>query len=52
VAVGSQLVQIGSCSEIGDSQRRREVVITEVEGSKALEAVSRQPLITQQTEKT
>jgi hypothetical protein len=31
-AVGSQLVQLGSCSEIGDSQRRRDAVNTEVEG--------------------
>jgi hypothetical protein len=51
-AVGSKLVQPGSCSEIGDSQRGREAVNTEVEGSAALEAVTRQLLVkTQQTEK-
>jgi hypothetical protein len=50
---GSQLVHLGSCSEIGDSQRGREAVNTEVEGDKALEAVTRQRLVkTQQTEKT
>jgi hypothetical protein len=38
-------VQLGSCSEIGDSQRGREAVNTEVEGSTALEAVTRQRLV-------
>jgi hypothetical protein len=33
-AVGSQLVQLESCSEIGDSQPGREAVNTEVEGSR------------------
>jgi hypothetical protein len=47
-AVGSQL---GSCSEIDDSQRGREAVNTEVEGSTALEAVTRQPINTHQAEK-
>jgi hypothetical protein len=44
-AVGSQLIQPGSCSEIGDSQRGREAVNTEVEGSTVLEAVIRQRLV-------
>jgi hypothetical protein len=35
-AVGSQLVQLWSCSEIGDSQLRREAVNTEVEVRTAL----------------
>jgi hypothetical protein len=48
-AVGKQLVQFGSCC---DSQRGLEVINTEVEGSTALEAVTRQLLVkTQQTEK-
>jgi hypothetical protein len=52
-AVGSQLVQLGSCSEIGDSKRGREAMNMEVEGSAALEDVTRQRLVkTQQTEKT
>jgi hypothetical protein len=51
-AVGSQLIQLGSCCEIGDSQRRHEAVNTEVEGCTALEAVIKQrPVKTQQTEK-
>lgn len=37
-AVGSQLE---SCSEIGDRQRGREAMNAEVEGSTALEAVTR-----------
>jgi hypothetical protein len=41
-AVGSQLVQFGSCSEVGDSQRGREAVNTKVYGSTGLEAVTRQ----------
>jgi hypothetical protein len=49
-AVGSQLIQLGSCS---DSQRGFESVNTEVAGSTTLETVTRQrPLKTQQTEKT
>jgi hypothetical protein len=45
-------VQLGGCSETGDSQRRREAVNTEVEGFMALEAVTRQRLVkTQHTEK-
>jgi hypothetical protein len=32
----SKPVQIGSCREIGDSQRRRQAVNTEVEGRTAL----------------
>jgi hypothetical protein len=31
-ALGSQLAQLGSCNEIGDSQRGREAVNKEVEG--------------------
>jgi hypothetical protein len=51
-AVESQFIQLGSCSEMGDSQRRREVVNTELEGSMALETATRQRLVkTQQTEK-
>jgi hypothetical protein len=51
-AVGSQLVQLGSCSEIGGSQRELEVVNAEVEGPKTFEAFIRQQLVkTQQTEK-
>jgi hypothetical protein len=50
---GWKPVQLGSCSEIGNSQRGREDVNTEVEGSAALKAVTRQRLVkTQQTEKT
>jgi hypothetical protein len=49
--VGSQIVQLGSYSEIGD--RRREAVSIEVEGSTALAAITRQRLVkTQQTENT
>jgi hypothetical protein len=49
-AVGSQLVQLRSCS---DSQRGLEAVNTEVDGSAALEAVIRQRLAkTQQCEET
>jgi hypothetical protein len=49
----SKLAQLGSCTETGDSQRGREAVNTEVEGSTALGAVTRQRLVkTQQTEKT
>jgi hypothetical protein len=44
-AAGSKLVQLGSCSEIGDSQRGREAVNTEVEGSTTLRAVTRQRLL-------
>jgi hypothetical protein len=52
-AVGSQLVQVGSCSEIGESTRGFEAVNTEVEVSKWLEAVTRQRLVKiQQTETT
>jgi hypothetical protein len=52
-AVGSQLVQLKSCSEIGDSQRGLETVNTAVEGSTAFEAVAIQRLVkTQQTQKT
>jgi hypothetical protein len=52
-AVGSQLVQLENCSEIGDSQREREAVNTEVEKSTTQEAVTRQRLVKiQQTEKT
>jgi hypothetical protein len=42
---GNQLVQLGSCSEKGNSQRRREAVNTKVMGSEALEAVTRQRLV-------
>jgi hypothetical protein len=43
-------VQLGSSSEIGDSQRKHEAVNMEVEGSTALEAVTGQRLVkTQQT---
>jgi hypothetical protein len=51
-AIGSQLVQMGSCSEICDSQRRREAANKEVKESTALEAVTRQQMKTQQAEKT
>jgi hypothetical protein len=44
-AVGSQLFQLGSCSEIGDSQQERKAVDMEVEESTALEAVTRQRLV-------
>jgi hypothetical protein len=47
-AVGSQL---GNCSELDDSQRGHEAVNTEVEGTTALEAITRQPVNTQQIEK-
>jgi hypothetical protein len=51
--VASLRVQFRSCNEIGDSQRGREAVNTEVEGSTALEAVTRPRLVkAQQTEKT
>jgi hypothetical protein len=40
-----------SC-EIGNSKRGREAVNKEVDGSAALEAVTRQPVKTQQTGKT
>jgi hypothetical protein len=39
-------------SEIGDNQQECEVVKTEVEGPMALETITRQPMKTQQTEKT
>jgi hypothetical protein len=48
----NQFVRLGSCSEIGDSQRGREAVNAEVEESTALEAVTIHPVKTQQTEKT
>jgi hypothetical protein len=48
-AVGNQL---GTCSEIGDSQWGCEAVNMAVEGPTALEAVIRQPVKIQQTEKT
>jgi hypothetical protein len=52
-AAGSQLVQLISCSKIGDSQQGREVVNMEVEGPTALKAVTRQRLVkTKQTENT
>jgi hypothetical protein len=41
-AIGGQLVQLESCS---DSQRELEAVNKEVEGSTALEAVTRQRLV-------
>jgi hypothetical protein len=44
-AVGSQLNQLRSYSEIGDSQQGCEAVNMEVEGSTALEAVARQRLV-------
>jgi hypothetical protein len=50
-SVGSQLLHLGSCSEMGDSQLRRETVNTEVELPTALEAVTRRLVQTQQTEK-
>jgi hypothetical protein len=37
-ALGSQIVQLGSCSEIGDSLRGSEAVNTEFEGPKMLKA--------------
>jgi hypothetical protein len=49
-AVGSQLVQLGICSEIGDRQRGHEDVNTKAEEATALEAVTRrQPVKIQQT---
>jgi hypothetical protein len=39
-AVGSQLVQLWSCTETGDNQEGHEAVNTEVEGSTALEAIT------------
>jgi hypothetical protein len=52
-AVGSQLVQLVSCNEIGDSQRMREDVNMKVEGSTALEAITIQRQVKRhQTEKT
>jgi hypothetical protein len=42
MAVGSQFVQLGSCSEIGDSQRRCEAMNTEADGTMALEVITRQ----------
>jgi hypothetical protein len=52
-AVGSQLVQLGSCSEIGDSQRGCEAVNTEVEVSTSLGVITRQRLAKpQETEKS
>jgi hypothetical protein len=51
-AVGSQLVQLGRCSETRDSQRGRDAVNMEVEESTVLEAATRQQRVkTQQTEK-
>jgi hypothetical protein len=51
-AVGGQLVQFGSCSEISDSKRGLEAVNKEVEGYTALGAVTRQRLVkTKQTGK-
>jgi hypothetical protein len=48
----SQSVELGSCSEVGDSQRGRGDVNTEVEESTAFEAVTKQRLVkTQQTDK-
>jgi hypothetical protein len=53
LAVGSQFIQLGSCSVIGDSQQGCEAMNTEVEGSTVLEAITRQRLVkTQQTQKT
>jgi hypothetical protein len=53
VSLETAVKRIGDRSEIGDSQRGREAVNTEVEGPTALEAVTRQRLAkTQQTEKT
>jgi hypothetical protein len=50
--VVNSAVQVVSCSEIRDSQRRREAVNTEVHGFMLLEAFTRQRLLkTQQTEK-
>jgi hypothetical protein len=44
---------VESCSKLGDSQRGREAMNTEVERSTTLEAVSRQRQVkTQQMEKT
>jgi hypothetical protein len=51
-AGGSQLVQFGSWSEMGNSQWGREAVDMEVEGSAALETITRQLVNTQQTEKS
>jgi hypothetical protein len=38
--VGNQLVLLGSCSEVSDSQRGCEALNKEFEGSTALEAVT------------
>jgi hypothetical protein len=48
--VGSQLVQLGRCSELGDSQRRREGINIDIEGSTELEAITRRLLKTRLTE--
>jgi hypothetical protein len=49
--VGSQIVQLGSGSEISDRLRGREATNTEVVGITALEAAYRQRLKIQQTKK-
>jgi hypothetical protein len=43
--LGSQLVQLRSCTETGCSQRGCEAVNTEADGSTELEAVTRQRLV-------
>jgi hypothetical protein len=50
--MGSQLVQLRSCNEIGSIQQGHEAVSTKVEGSTTLEAITKQQAKTQQTEKT
>jgi hypothetical protein len=44
LTIGSQLVQHCICSEMGDNQRGHEALNTEVEGSRALKDVTRQPM--------
>jgi hypothetical protein len=51
--VDSELIgsQLASWRDIGDSQQGHEAVNTEVDGSTALEAVTRQAMNTEQTKK-
>jgi hypothetical protein len=48
----SYIESSAGCSEMGDTQRGLEAVNTETEGSTALKVVTRQPVNTEQTEKT
>jgi hypothetical protein len=44
-AVGTQLIQLGCSGEVAASQRRRETLNTEFEGSAAQKVFARQRLI-------